>query len=130
MSVKTVIIDDSDFFRKYMTGLCQQIGQNVVDSLPSGDAFINGVRSGDYDDVELVLLDINMPGKTGKELIEDILEFLPDILVIMVSTLSSIGVVEECLDLGAANFINKDSKSDTMMHIIKSTLQMNGFEED
>jgi len=130
MGVKTVIIDDSDFFRKYMTGLCQQIGQEVVDSLPSGDAFISGLKSGDYDDVELALLDINMPGKTGKELIEEILDLHPDILVIMVSTLSSMDIVEECLDLGASNFINKDSKSDTMMRIIKSTLQMNGFEVD
>jgi two-component system chemotaxis response regulator CheY len=125
--IYTAIIDDSDFFRKFMTGICKDISLEVVETFPRGDYFVEKLKSGEYSELNLILLDINMPGKSGVDLIEDILDVLPDVIIIMVSTLSSMEVVDKSLDLGATNYITKESKPEEMKDTILSTLKMSGL---
>ncbi|MFA9463797.1 MAG: response regulator [Velocimicrobium sp.] len=125
--VKTIIIDDSEFFRKMMQDLCKSLELELLYSFSSGDSFLEKVKEGAYKDCELLLLDINLPGKSGKELLFELLKELPDLIVIMVSSLSGLETVNECLINGAANYINKDTSLQDMKDIIQSTLKMNGF---
>jgi len=57
--------------------------------------------------VDLALLDINMPGKSGMELLTEVVASYPDTAVIMVSVLSTADTAVECMAEGAYDFITK-----------------------
>lgn len=125
--IKTIIVDDSDFFRKFMTDLCKEIDLEVVETFSRGDSFLAKLKEEKNQEINLVLLDINMPGKSGADLIEDVLDYLDDGIIIMISTLNSMEIVDKCLSLGATNYITKESKPEEMKNTILSTLKMSGL---
>lgn len=127
-TIKSVIVDDSDFFRVYLKDIMAHLKIDVAGDFGIGEEFLNQAQAGNYDDVELILLDINMPQRSGVDLIEDLLDALPDAIIIMISTMNDMELVSKCLDLGASNFITKTSTNDALMDVIKSTMELNGFE--
>lgn len=56
---------------------------------------------------EVVLLDIKMPGMSGIQVLEQIKKKYPHTKVIMVTALETREKIEECLRLGADNYITK-----------------------
>jgi two-component system chemotaxis response regulator CheY len=70
---------------------------------------------------DLLLLDINMPRKTGEEVLAEILSTNPDAVVIMLTSVSDLETVEKCLALGAANYVRKDTPISEIKTIIGNT---------
>ena len=58
---------------------------------------------------DLVLLDVNMPNLDGLQALEQIKRLDPDALVVMLTSLANRQTVEECVRLGAADYIRKDT---------------------
>lgn len=79
---------------------------------------------------DLLLLDITMPNKDGRECLVDILAKTPKAKIIMVSALSDQAVFNECLAQGAKAFINKsnlstsDDFNQNVLSVIKNVLQV------
>lgn len=125
--VTAVIIDDSAFFREMLRDICNELDISIQQEFIKGDDFLKDLENGVYQDIEMVFLDINMPGRSGKELLPLILDLSSESIVIMISTLKDIATVNECLDMGASNYINKNSSISDMKAIIEDTMQMNGL---
>ena len=71
------------------------------------------------------MLDINMPNKTGFEALEEIIEVLPETTIIMMTSVSDPEIVKKCIDLGAANYIIKNSSDEEISNTIRETWEMN-----
>lgn len=127
MPMKTIIIDDSKLFRQILRNACMELGCNVITEFERGDDFVKALEEGEYLDLDILFLDINMPGRSGKELIDPILDLHPELIIIMISTFNDMQTVDDCLDLGATNYINKDTKIEQMKAIIQNTFEMNGI---
>lgn len=125
--VTAVIIDDSAFFREMLRDICNELDISIQQEFIKGDDFLKDLENGVYQDIEMIFLDINMPGRSGKELLPLILDLSSESIVIMISTLKDIATVNECLDMGASNYINKNSSISDMKAIIEDTMQMNGL---
>lgn len=124
--LKTVIVDDSSFFRKYLRDILSSNNINVYEEFASGDELLNFLKK-QNNDIDLILLDINMPGISGLKLIPYLLELIPEAIIIMISTINDPDSINDALDLGASNYINKDFSHEEILNIIKSTLEINGF---
>jgi putative two-component system response regulator len=57
--------------------------------------------------IALVLLDINMPGKSGAELLPHVRATYPDIAIIMAIAISDIGIVVQCMKQRVYGYITK-----------------------
>jgi len=71
---------------------------------------------------DVLLLDINMPGRSGFEVLKDVKMTYPQIPVIMVSVQSESQYALRCLRAGAAEYINKNSVSEELAPAIRKIL--------
>jgi two-component system chemotaxis response regulator CheY len=68
---------------------------------------------------DITLLDINMPRMDGLQALKQIQAESPGAVVIMLSSLATLGVVQDCLEAGAYDFIRKDTPIAEIKVIIK-----------
>jgi len=72
---------------------------------------------------DVLLLDINMPGRSGFEVLKDIKHIYPKLSVIMVSVQPESQYALRCLRAGAAEYINKYSVSEELVPAMKKILE-------
>lgn len=70
----------------------------------------------------VLLLDINMPGRSGFEVLKDVKHIYPQLSVVMVSVQSESQYALRCLRAGAAEYVNKNSASEELVPAIKKIL--------
>ncbi len=69
----------------------------------------------------MVLLDIDMPALDGRDALEKIIEINPAVFVVMLTSLSAMDVVRQCIDIGASNYIRKDTQVAEIKKLIKES---------
>lgn len=67
---------------------------------------------------EIVLLDIQLPGKNGIELLKYLVRHHPDTKVVMLSNLVSVYYQRLCKKLGAVGFIDKSREFDLIPEVV------------
>lgn len=70
----------------------------------------------------LVLLDINMPGRSGLDALRDVKNAYPDLPVIMVSVQPADQYAARCMQAGATAYINKDSVPEELPQAVAKVL--------
>ena len=119
--MKILVIDDHGLFRE---GLC-----HVLNEL---DASMQILEAADFDrawncvnttpDLDLVLLDLHMPGKDGFSALDSFAKHYPTIPVVIVSASNQRSDVQRALDAGAMGFIPKESTSKVMLGALRLIL--------
>jgi|SRR5208337_1526676 len=71
---------------------------------------------------DVLLLDINMPGRSGFEVLKDVKLIYPQLPVIMVSVQAESQYALRCLRAGATEYVNKNSASEELVPAIKKIL--------
>jgi len=74
-------------------------------------------------DVDLVLLDIMMPGMDGIETLKRIKEIDSDLNVIMVTVRRELETAVECMKLGAFDYITKPYEVDELLLVVEKALE-------
>jgi len=71
---------------------------------------------------DVLLLDINMPGRSGFEVLKEVKHIYSQLPVIMVSVQSETQYALRCLRAGASEYINKNSASDELVPAINKIM--------
>jgi two-component system invasion response regulator UvrY len=72
---------------------------------------------------DVLLLDINMPGRSGFEVLKEVKHIYSQLPVIMVSVQSESQYALRCLRAGASEYVNKNSASEELVPAIKKIMQ-------
>ncbi|MDH4182822.1 MAG: response regulator transcription factor [Nitrospinota bacterium] len=104
--ISVLLADDETHIRVLIRQLFISMGAEVVAEAANGEDALAAFMEKKPD---ITLLDINMPRMNGKDALKKIKEQSPGAFVIMLTSLAAMDVVKECLDLGAANYIRKDT---------------------
>lgn len=73
---------------------------------------------------DVLLLDINMPGRSGMEVLKDVKTIYPRLPVIMVSVQPESQYAARCLLAGATAYVNKNCASEDLAPAIKNILDI------
>ena len=116
---RALLVDDEDHIRMLMRQVLENIGfiDEVVEA-SNGREALEQLRLHSPD---LILLDINMPYMTGLETLRAILQENPEALVIMLTSLSSMEMVQQSIEEGASDYIRKDTPVHKLMNMILET---------
>jgi CheY-like chemotaxis protein len=119
-----LIADDDDDDQMMMKSAFEDTGfDGTVCSVSNGEALLEFLRNIGTNDAcpkpHLILLDLNMPRKDGREVLREIRknQLLARIPVVVYSTSSNPADVAFCYDHGANSFISKPSSYETLMKI-------------
>ena len=109
--LRVMIVDDSSVVRGLLVRLLDSVPDiEVVSSVSDGQMAVNALRR--YD-VDVVILDIEMPRMDGLTALPLLLEAKPDVQVIVASTLTekNAEISLKALERGAADYLTKPSSS-------------------
>ena len=81
------------------------------------------------DGPDLVILDIMMPGKSGRELLPEIVMSYPEIGVIMSTAVVDPKTITECMKLGAQDYITKPFDVHEMISSVEKVLEAKRLEK-
>lgn len=115
---KVLVADDMAIMRSAMKKIINSLDYEVVGEAANGQEAVDMFKSKKPD---MVLLDINMPEKNGDEALKEIIAEDPDAVAIMLTSLTDMETVVQCIEIGAANYIRKDTKGIEIRNTIKET---------
>jgi len=113
---QVMIADDETHVRKYIRAIMERMNSEVIGEATDGR---EAVEMFAQLKPNVLLLDINMPVKSGKTVLSEIMARFPKAFVIMLTSLVDPETVEDCIALGASGYIRKDVPMDEMQSIIR-----------
>ena len=118
-NVKVLIVDDHDLVRYgFKSILSTQDGIDVIETLDSGEGAINWCRD-HYKNLDVILMDVNMPGIGGIEATHRISKSWPDIGIIIVTVHDDGPLPKQLLNGGARGYLTKGNNVEEMVAAIK-----------
>ncbi len=117
-----LIIDDSTFQVKQISKMLEAQNFKVIASASDG---LEGLaRFQEFgDEIDLVTLDITMPGMDGISCLKEIMKINPKTNVVMMSALGKEDLVKQSLLIGAKGFIVKPLDAAKVSQVLQSVLK-------
>ena len=123
--LKLALVDDQKLFRKSLAALLGTLeGVEVIYESGSGKDFLSFLK--ENKDVDIALLDIQMPEMDGYTLCGKVLNTHDTIKILMISQLSSKETIRHVMQSGAHGFVTKNSEPEQLELAIRN-LNTTGF---
>jgi len=118
-NTRILVVDDEHLIRWSLEQSLKKQGYDVT-TAASGEEALRLIHE---ETPELMLLDIQLPGMNGLEVLEKVKEIDSEILVIMVTALGVLETAVKAMRLGAYDYINKPFNLDELAIIVKKALE-------
>ncbi len=116
--IRTIVVDDHDLIREGLNRIISFEEDLIIcGQFRSGEELINNMK--DYNP-DVILLDINMPGKNGIETLKTLKILYPDIKVVMLTVENDKKTIMESIDIGADAYILKESAGSEIVNAIRN----------
>jgi DNA-binding NtrC family response regulator len=114
-----LIVDDEAFIRENLERILAEDGYRPFSTESGAEA----VKKVSEEDVDLVLLDLNLAGKSGLDVLRELKEVDPEVLVIIITGYGTVESAVEALKMGAYDYMKKPFKADAIRLIVKLALE-------
>ncbi|HUM46588.1 MAG TPA: response regulator transcription factor [Chitinophagales bacterium] len=115
--IKVVIVEDDRELRQLLEQLVgKQADMEVTKTFSNGRSFINDFKTLD---VDVVIMDINMPGKTGIECVSETKHLRNDVQFLISTSFENHEYIFQALCAGATGYMLKSSKPAELLEAIR-----------
>jgi len=119
-----LIVDDEEMVRRLLHQKLSSEGYQCQEA----DGAAQALDKLSSNAVELVLLDIRMPGKSGVELLPEIKASYPDTAVIMATAITDTNIAIQCMKQGAYDYLTKPFNLDEVVLSVDRALEKRRLE--
>jgi two-component system, NarL family, invasion response regulator UvrY len=118
--IKILLADDHSIVRAGLRKILEKESDlQIVEEVENA---LDVLKFAKKHDCDLIILDINMPGKSGLEVIQDIKKMKPQIKILILSIYPEDSFAINALELGASGYLTKDS---TPGELVKAVRRIN-----
>lgn len=119
--MEILLVDDHSLFREGMSYVLEKLEPEVtILGAANYQQALNYLQQ--HPSIDLVLLDLDMPGKNGFETLASLTELYPTLPIIILSASNSRQDIQQAIHKGAAGYICKDTPSSTMLNALHLVL--------
>jgi len=118
-----LLVDDEEPIRNLGEQIFTKYGYTALKA-PDGESALKLYQEKNGE-IDLVVLDLIMPGMGGKKCLEGLLQINPDVKVVVASGYSPEGSHKTFLEGGAKNFISKPFNMKEMLQVVREALDEN-----
>jgi CheY-like chemotaxis protein len=115
-----LIIDDERSIRDFCCQIFPQFGYNVL-TAPTGEKALDLYKS-EYKKIDLLILDLIMPGMGGRKCLEELLKINSYVKVLISSGYSVDEQTRKAIEAGASDFIKKPWETKQILKAINQAL--------
>jgi putative two-component system response regulator len=115
---RILIVDDEAAIRRLLCQKLSRVGYSCEEASSAEQALIKLGNN----QIELVILDVNMPGKSGIDVLPEIRSNHHNTMVIMATAVAETSVAVECMKRGAEDYICKPFNLDEVAMSVERTL--------
>jgi len=123
---KILVVDDEQLIRWSLEQNLKKQGYEVL-TAGSGEDALRLLRE---ETPDLMLLDIQLPGISGMEVLEKVKEMEEEIIVIMVTALGVLETAVKAMRIGAYDYINKPFNLDELAIVIRKALETSELKKE
>ena len=116
MPIKVLLVDDAQDFVNYMKKRLIARGFEIWTAFNGQD----GLEIVENETLDVVVLDVLMPGIDGLETLQKIKKIKPDLQVIMLTGHGTVETTAEGMKLGASDFLLKPCDFETLLESIQT----------
>jgi len=117
---RILIADDHELLRRGLKGILAEVYKDVqIGEAGDGREALELAQKQKWD---IVLLDINMPGRGGIEVLQDLKQQFPALPVLVLSAFPEKDYAVRAFKLGAAGYVSKQSASGELLAAVKKAL--------
>lgn len=116
---RILVADDEEVIRDVIPQLLVSAGYQVITASNGEEA----LEQMEEQAVDLVLLDLMMPGMGGLVSLEKILEMDPEAIVVMITAYASVETAVRAIKMGAFGFVTKPFQNEELLVVIKNGLE-------
>ncbi|MGC8870992.1 MAG: sigma-54-dependent transcriptional regulator [Brevinematia bacterium] len=121
---KVLVVDDEVNITKTIKDVLEDYGFNVL-TLNDELKVLSVLNT---EDVDLVILDLLMPSKSGVDILREIKSQFPVIPVVIISGHGTISTTVECIKIGAFDFIEKPISIEKLISTVKNAIRFRELE--
>ena len=115
-----LIVDDHEIVRAGIKRLFENTPNlNIVADLGSGEEAYQFLHK---NTVDLIIMDVSMPGKGGIETTNQIKKRYPKIKILMLSMHDNAMIIEKAMNAGADGYILKNDLSDDLLNAVEKVM--------
>jgi PAS domain S-box-containing protein len=115
-----LVIDDEELVRDFASLVLNKFGYRVL-TAASGEEAIS-IYSGKSGEIDLIIMDIGMPGMGGHKCLQELLQIDPAAKVLIASGYSSEGPAQKTVEAGAAGYVGKPYQLTDLLNKIRAVL--------
>lgn len=120
LKTRIMIVDDHPMMRRGLTSIIEsELGYEVAYQLKSAEEVLEKM----HDDIDLMIVDVSLPGMNGLELVKNVIFRKEDQKILVVSRHEEFLYAERALRAGAKGYVMKFENSDTLLNAIKKVLR-------
>ncbi len=116
---RILVVDDERSMREFLEIFFRREGYGVSTASDVDGALV----SLENDEIDLVITDMQMPGKTGLDLLNSAREISPETLVIVITAFASTDSAIAAMKEGAYDYITKPFKVDEIRLVVEKALE-------
>jgi two-component system, NtrC family, response regulator HydG len=123
---RVLVVEDEEIVRQLVTGLLREEGY-AVDAVPTGE---EALRALDRELYDLVLLDLNLPGMHGMNVLSAAPALQTDAEFIVMTAFGSVDNAVEAMKLGAFDYVNKPFRTEELLLTMERALHQTALRRE